>query len=357
MNEAVKNDPIDFYFDFSSPYAYFASTRIEALAARHGRAVRWHPILLGVVFRSVGTQALTTYPVKGDYAFHDFERTARFERIPYNRPPRFPLATQCAARAMRWVMAHLGAPQATPLMHALFRAMFVDGVALDDANEVLRIAASLGIEREALAAGMDSDAMREQLRAGTAEALARGVFGAPFMIVDGEAFWGFDRFDQLEAHLGGALVPVIQSALPPQGENDMAIKHGYKAMLAEAESRIRAYSAEEALAKLEDPNVQFVDIRDVRELEREGVLTGAFHAPRGMLEFWVDPESPYHTTVFAQPKEYIFFCAAGWRSALATDTVQRMGLEPVAHVNGGFAALKAAGAPVTPKADPKTKPA
>ncbi|MBK4738289.1 rhodanese-like domain-containing protein [Noviherbaspirillum pedocola] len=134
----------------------------------------------------------------------------------------------------------------------------------------------------------------------------------------------------------------------------MAIKHGYKAMLAEAESRIRAYSAEEALARLNDPNVQFVDIRDVRELEREGVLTGAFHAPRGMLEFWVDPESPYHKTVFAQPKEYIFFCAAGWRSALATDTVQRMGLEPVAHVNGGFAALKAAGAPVAAKPESRS---
>lgn len=357
MNEQGRLSPIDFYFDFSSPYAYFASTRIEALAARHGRAVRWHPILLGVVFKSVGTQALTTYPVKGEYAFHDFERTARFQRIPYNRPPRFPLATQAAARAMLWTMEHVGAPEATRLMHALFRAMFVDGVAIDDANEVLRIAAGLDIDREALAAGMDSAAIRERLRTGTAEALARGVFGAPFMIVDGEAFWGFDRFDQLEAHLRGALTSAIQSAAPPQGENDMAMKQGYKAMLAEAESRIRAYSAEEALARLNDPNVQFVDIRDVRELEREGVLTGAFHAPRGMLEFWVDPESPYHKTVFAQPKEYIFFCAAGWRSALATDTVQRMGLEPVAHVNGGFAALRAAGAPVAAKPESKPKSA
>jgi 2-hydroxychromene-2-carboxylate isomerase/rhodanese-related sulfurtransferase len=353
MNEQTRNGIIDFYFDFSSPYAYFASTRIEALAARHGREVRWHPILLGVVFKTVGTQALTTYPVKGDYAFHDFERTARFRRIPYNRPPRFPLPTQAAARAMLWAMEHLGAERATPLMHALFRAMFVDGVALDDANEVLRIAEGLGMAREALAAGIESAPIRDRLRTETTEALARGVFGAPFMIVDGEPFWGFDRFDQLEAHLRGAL----PSALQPQGENDMAMKHGYKAMVADAESRIKAYSAEEALARLNDPNVQFVDIRDVRELEREGVLPGAFHAPRGMLEFWVDPESPYHKPVFAQPREYIFFCAAGWRSALATDTVQRMGLEPVAHVNGGFAALKAAGAPVTPKADPKAKPA
>lgn len=349
MNDRNAGSPIDFYFDFSSPYGYFASTRIEALAARHGREVRWHPVLLGVLFKTVGTQPLTVYPVKGDYAFHDFERTARFHRIPYNRPPRFPLPTQTAARAMLWTMERHGQARAVQLMHALFAAMFVDGVALDEANEVLRIAEELGIAREELAAGIDSDTIRDRLRAGTAAALERGVFGAPFMIVDGEAFWGFDRFDQLEAHLRGAL--------QPQGENDMAMKQGYKAMLAEAESRIRAYSAEEALAKLDDPNVQFVDIRDVRELEREGMLPQAFHAPRGMLEFWVDPESPYHKPVFAQPKEYIFFCAAGWRSALATDTVQRMGLEPVAHVNGGFAALKAAGAPVAQKTKPESKPA
>jgi 2-hydroxychromene-2-carboxylate isomerase/rhodanese-related sulfurtransferase len=348
MNQ-TSTSAIDFYFDFSSPYAYFASTRIEALAARHGRDIEWHPVLLGVLFRTVGTQPLTNYPVKGEYAFHDFERTARFHGIPYNRPPRFPLPTQAAARAMLWTMVHLGKPRAVQLMHALYRAMFVDGVAIDDADAVLGVAEHIGIVREKLGQGIDSAEIRDRLRLETSGALARGVFGAPFMIVDGEPFWGFDRFRQLEAHLRGSA--------QPQGENDMTMKHGYKAMLAEAESRIRAYSPEEAIAKLNDPNVQFVDIRDVRELEREGVLPAAFHAPRGMLEFWIDPESPYHKPVFDQPKEYIFFCAAGWRSALATDTAQRMGLEPVAHVTGGFAALKAAGAPVEAKAPAKAKPA
>jgi rhodanese-related sulfurtransferase len=97
------------------------------------------------------------------------------------------------------------------------------------------------------------------------------------------------------------------------------------------------------------PGVQFVDIRDVRELEHEGVIPGAVHAPRGMLEFWVDPESPYHRDVFAQDKEYVLFCALGWRSALATKTLMDMGLERVAHVGGGFAAWKEAGGPVADK--------
>lgn len=197
--------PIDFYFDFSSPYAYFASTRIEELAANNGRLVNWHPVLLGVVFRTVGTAPLTSYPVKGDYSFHDFERTARFHGIPYHRPPRFPLATQAAARAMLWTAQAVGEARAIELAQALFRAMFVDGVAIDDADEVLRLGAAIGLDRDALAAGQESEAIRERLREETRQALERGVFGAPFMIVDGEPFWGFDRFNQLDTFLKGAL--------------------------------------------------------------------------------------------------------------------------------------------------------
>lgn len=127
----------------------------------------------------------------------------------------------------------------------------------------------------------------------------------------------------------------------------MPITTGYKALLAQAQGRIKTYTVEQARARLEDPDVQFIDLRDVRELQREGMIPGAFHAPRGMIEFWVDPESPYFKPLFGEPKEFIFFCAAGWRSALATDTVQQMGLSPVAHIEGGFSAWKAAGAPVT----------
>ena len=130
----------------------------------------------------------------------------------------------------------------------------------------------------------------------------------------------------------------------------MAMTLSCKTMVAEAESRIKAYTVQEVQQKLADPKVQLVDLRDVRELEREGVIPGAFHAPRGMLEFWVDPESPYHKPVFAQDKQLVLFCAAGWRSALATKTLQDMGLDKVAHIDGGFGAWKAAGAPVADKA-------
>ena len=135
------------------------------------------------------------------------------------------------------------------------------------------------------------------------------------------------------------------------------MKKGYKALVDEAMAEIKTYSVEQARAKYEDPNVQFVDIRDPRELEREGVIPGAFHAPRGMIEFWIDPESPYFKPLFGEDREFIFFCAAGWRSALTTDTVQRMGLAPVAHISGGFSAWKTAGAPVEAKPEKPAKAA
>src|ERR1700754_3525399 len=115
-----------------------------------------------------------------------------------------------------------------------------------------------------------------------------------------------------------------------------------------AEREIETLSVEQARALHGRDDVVFVDIRDIRELNRDGRVPGAFHCPRGMLEFWVDPESKYHKPVFAEDKRFVFFCAAGQRSALATETAQRMGLKPVAHIAGGFTAWKSAGGPVEP---------
>ncbi|WP_029057527.1 rhodanese-like domain-containing protein [Stappia stellulata] len=125
-----------------------------------------------------------------------------------------------------------------------------------------------------------------------------------------------------------------------------AITRGYKALIEAANAEIETLSVAEAMALHGDPQVVFVDIRDIRELGREGRMPGAVHAPRGMLEFWVDPDSPYHKPVFGEDKRFVFFCAAGWRSALATKTVQDMGLTRVAHIDGGFGAWKAQGGPV-----------
>ena len=126
----------------------------------------------------------------------------------------------------------------------------------------------------------------------------------------------------------------------------MPITKSSRQLVAEANRQIRTIPLDEARKKLDDPNVVFVDIRDVRELERDGMIPNAFHAPRGMLEFWVDPESPYAKPVFAEPKRFIFYCASGWRSALAAKTVQDMGLPNVAHVGGGYTAWKKAEGPV-----------
>ncbi len=130
------------------------------------------------------------------------------------------------------------------------------------------------------------------------------------------------------------------------------ITRGYKAMVQEAEARIETVSAEEAIALSGRGDVVLVDIRDPRELERDGRVPGAFHCTRGMLEFWIDPESPYHKPVFAEEKRFVFFCAGGLRSALAAGTAAEMGLKPVAHIRGGYGAWKKAGGPVeawTPK--------
>ena len=124
------------------------------------------------------------------------------------------------------------------------------------------------------------------------------------------------------------------------------ITHGYKAMLAEAEAAVETLSVKDAVALAGSAGVTLVDLRDPRELEREGKVPGAFHCPRGMLEFWIDPERPYAKPVFQEDRKFVFFCAGGMRSALAAHTAQRMGLKPVAHVEGGFAAWKAAGGPV-----------
>ena len=135
----------------------------------------------------------------------------------------------------------------------------------------------------------------------------------------------------------------------------MKLKRGFRQLVDEAKSRIRSLSVEEASARHGRDDVVFVDLRDIRELEREGMIPGAFHCPRGMLEFWIDPESPYYKDVFGSGKEFVFYCSAAWRSALAADTAQQMGLPRVIELEGGFTAWKAAGSPVA--ARPTSKPA
>lgn len=119
-----------------------------------------------------------------------------------------------------------------------------------------------------------------------------------------------------------------------------------KQLVQEAKQEIEELTAEQAIALLGDENVVIVDLRDVRELQREGKIPGSFHAPRGMLEFWIDPASPYFKKIFGEDKKFVFHCASGWRSALAAQVAQKMGLKPVAHIESGFSGWKKAGGPI-----------
>ena len=135
----------------------------------------------------------------------------------------------------------------------------------------------------------------------------------------------------------------------------MPITKGFRALVDEAMAEVKTYTVAEVLVKSADKNVQIVDIRDVREL-RNGTVTGSYHAPRCMLEFWVDPESPYHKKIWAdESKEFILFCGAGWRSALAAKTLQDMGMTNVAHIDGGYEAWVNAGAPTETLEERKSK--
>lgn len=124
------------------------------------------------------------------------------------------------------------------------------------------------------------------------------------------------------------------------------IHRGFKTLLDEANREVEAIKAPDLIASAKDENILIVDLRDPREIEREGRIPGAFHCPRGMLEFWLDPASPYAKPAFQQDKKFVFHCASGWRSALAAKTAQDMGLKPVAHLDGGFTAWREAGGPI-----------
>ena len=193
--------PLEFYFDFSSPYAYIGAMRIDELAARHGRQVDWRPMLLGVALKVTGSQPLTGYPLKGQYSTHDFSRSAREHGIPFKMPTKFPLPTQAAARAVLWLKQHDPA-KAVPFAKAAYRAFFVDDKDISAPETVLDVAASLGVDRAALAAGIEDPSIKNALREQTEEAVhKRGVFGAPFVFVDGEPFWGADRFEMIDRWL------------------------------------------------------------------------------------------------------------------------------------------------------------
>ena len=197
-------EPIEFFFDFASPYGYVASHLIEEVAARHGRHVIWKPYMMGAVFKIAGTGPLMDYPLKGAYAARDMARTCRLHGLPLTFPDGFPHSTLAPARAFYWLADRDEADDPTlakRFASAAYHVYFGEGRNTGDPTVTGEIAAGLGLDAGELLAAIQDPAIKARLKAETDGAIERGIFGSPFFIVDGEPFWGADRLDQLERWL------------------------------------------------------------------------------------------------------------------------------------------------------------
>jgi 2-hydroxychromene-2-carboxylate isomerase len=192
--------PIDFYFDFSSPYGYFASTRIDALGAKYGREVVWRPFLLGAAMKITGGVPLPNVPLKGDYAKRDFARSAKFYGVDYKLPSTFPISSQAPARAFYW-LNQKDPKRAKALVAALYRAYFVDDINISNPEDTIGVCARFGLAADEVRAALYDPAIKELVKAEVDKAIACGAFGSPYIVVDGEAFWGADRLEQIEKWL------------------------------------------------------------------------------------------------------------------------------------------------------------
>jgi len=199
--------PIQFYFDFSSPYSYIASEWIEAVAARHGRRVQWHAVLLGFLFQSTGLKPLVDYPIKRDYALRDIQRSAAFAGVPLRMPDPFPVSTVNAARVFWWLESQ-DPLRAAAFARAALRGYFTRNVNLNDPAQLKALCAESGLDADAAEAAWGDPQWKAKLKTANDAAQAAGVFGAPYFIVDGEPFWGNDRQQHMEAWL---------QAGPPKG--------------------------------------------------------------------------------------------------------------------------------------------
>ncbi len=192
--------PIDFYFDFSSPYSYIASEWVEALAARHGRTVDWKAILLGATFQAAELKSPVAYPIKREYALRDFERSARFEGVPLTMPPKFPVPTQNAA-CVFWYLQSIDAARAIAWARCGLRAYFARGVDPSDPDALEALTREFGLAPGEAELVWSDPQWKLRLKQANDAAIAAGVFGAPFFVVDGEPFWGNDRRAQIERWL------------------------------------------------------------------------------------------------------------------------------------------------------------
>ena len=196
--------PIDFYFDFTSPYGYLAAAKIGALASKYGRGVNWYPFLLGVVFKATGSPIVATMPLKGEYIAHDALRSARYLDVPFRIPSKFPIASQAPARIACWVR-NIAPAKTEAAVLAMYRAYFVDNEDISTPEIAARAVSRAGIDEAAALAASNDSHIKDQFKNEVQAALERKVFGSPYVFIDDEPFWGVDRLDQMERwlRLGG----------------------------------------------------------------------------------------------------------------------------------------------------------
>lgn len=192
--------PIEFYFDFSSPYGYLASERVDAIGAEFGREVLWRPVLLGVIFKTTGQSPLVGQNLRGPYHKRDMERSARKHGIKFALPEPFPFSSIYACRIFYWLDGRDPAA-AKAYGHAVYRAAFTRNQPVAEPAEAIAVARECGHDEGAVKAGMQESAVKDRLRDETQGAMHKGVFGSPFLIVDGEPFWGNDRLAEVREWL------------------------------------------------------------------------------------------------------------------------------------------------------------
>ncbi len=195
-----QSPPIEFWFDFASGYAYFAALEIEALAERHGRTVLWRPFTLGAAFKVTGAQGLSRTPLKREYARHDWQRLARLKRVPFNLPADHPKVGLPAIRAF-YHLERKDPHAAARLAKHIIVGYFREGLDTDDPNAIAHLASLLGLDPDMMLAGMIDPEIKTLARRYGEEAVTRGVFGSPWIFVDGEPFWGSDRLAMVDRWL------------------------------------------------------------------------------------------------------------------------------------------------------------
>ncbi|MCE2890362.1 MAG: rhodanese-like domain-containing protein [Hyphomonadaceae bacterium] len=345
-------DIVDVYWSFRSPYSYLATARLRALSANAGINVR--PIIVRPIALRDPDFFARCDPRWIEYVLADAAREAERLGLRFVWPAPDPISQNLETRVIeplqplaQWLcrigVAAIEAGQGWPFLDEVSQLIWSGTSKWNESNHFDIAVERAGLSRGSLEAIVTTQSSRldAQIVANEVAQNAAGHWGVPFMVYKGERFFGQDRVD--------SLIWRLESEGWLDGARSAARKPATIATLCRsAEQHVEVLPVEQIQRLLHEEDIVLVDVREKDELRREGTIPGAFHAPRGLLEFWIDPASPYAKTIFAQPALFVFFCAKGGRSALAAEVASRMGIARVCHMAGGFDAWSKGGFPTQP---------